>query len=101
MDKVWLEARLVRLDMLLLVFGAIGGVATLAAAFVGYLRWTSGNNLQRLQSAENRESQKVIEAVKRDTAEANDRAAEANRIAESEMRERVMLQASVELTTRF
>jgi len=100
MDKTGLEALLARIDIWLLIFGFLVVVGVAGESYFGIRHWWNSRKLQALQSAESLSQQGEIERLKKESglissevAKANERAAEANRIAESERLARVKLES--------
>jgi hypothetical protein len=106
MDKSELEALLARIDIWLLIFGAIVVVGVAGESYFGVRHWWNSRKLQALQNAENLVQQGEIErlrsesaSIRSDTAKAIERAAhaeqqaaESNKIAEQERLARVKIE---------
>jgi hypothetical protein len=99
MDKSELEALLARIDIWLLVFGAIVVIGVAGESFFGIRHWWNSRKLQQLQNAENLALQSEIERVRSDTAKAMERAAraeqqaaESNKTAEQERLARIKIE---------
>jgi hypothetical protein len=86
MDKAALESALSALDIWLIGFGVLVAIGVVGESVAGYLHWRKGNDLQAIQTGENLTLQRDIARLSRDAdiakgqiAEADARAAEANR----------------------
>jgi hypothetical protein len=106
MNKEELEALLRTLDLWVIGFGILVAIGVTGEAVVGFMHFRKSSELQRLQAAENLAQQHEIErlrkeseAIRSDTAKALERvanaeqqAAESNRIAEQERLARLQIE---------
>jgi hypothetical protein len=77
MDKAGLEALLARIDIWLVVFGAVVVVGVAGESFFGVRHWWNSRKLQALQNAESEAQHGEIARLNNETAKARDSAAKA------------------------
>jgi hypothetical protein len=95
MGKSELEALLARIDVWLLIFGIIVVIGVAGESFFGIRHWWNSRKLQKIQEQESDALHAEIARLGKETADANARAAEANRIAEEERLARLKLEEKI------